>query len=380
MPFSRPTLTQLRAQAASDIATGVPGADALLRFSNLGVLAQMIAGASYGQYGYLDWIALQAVPWTATDVFLEGWAALKGVYRKPAVAATGSASFAGQNGQIIPTGTAVQAGDGTAYVTTAQGTVAGGGTVTVPIAASVPAAAGNQVSGVTLTLGTAISGIASTGAAAGAITGGADVEGDEALRGRMLLQYSAPPQGGAQADYVEWALAVPGVTRAWCAPLGMGAGTVVVYVMFDVTEASYGGFPQGTNGVATLEERATPATGDQLLVANALWPLRPVTALVYVSAPLPNTVNFTINGLSAASAAVKTAIATAINGVFLAEGSPGGVVDVSYVEAAIAAIAGTAGFVITAITASAGSAAPGPAGNVSSNAGALPTLGTITWL
>ena len=35
MPYSRPTLTQLRNQAAQDLAAALPGTDALLRFANL---------------------------------------------------------------------------------------------------------------------------------------------------------------------------------------------------------------------------------------------------------------------------------------------------------------------------------------------------------
>jgi uncharacterized phage protein gp47/JayE len=75
MPFSRPTLTQLIQQTAADIASAVPGADALLRFSNLGIVAKMFSGLAYLHYGYQDWIAKEAVPFTATDEFLEGWAA-----------------------------------------------------------------------------------------------------------------------------------------------------------------------------------------------------------------------------------------------------------------------------------------------------------------
>ncbi|MFC7611718.1 baseplate J/gp47 family protein [Teichococcus aestuarii] len=103
----------------------------------------------------------------------------------------------------------------------------------------------------------------------------------------MLDRFRAPPQGGAVADYETWARAVPGVTRAWIAPNGMGAGTVVVYAMLDDAQAGAGGFPQGADGVAAAETRATPATGDQLTIADALYPLRPATALVYVVAPTP---------------------------------------------------------------------------------------------
>jgi uncharacterized phage protein gp47/JayE len=37
---------------------------------------------------------------------------------------------------------------------------------------------------------------------------------------------TAPPQGGASADYLAWLLAQPGVTRAWVFSLNRGAGTV----------------------------------------------------------------------------------------------------------------------------------------------------------
>src|SRR5690349_6988912 len=85
MPFARPTLTALRNQSLQDITTsGVPGLDGLLRNAVLRVLAWVMAGLAYSEYGYLDWIARQSVPFTAADEFLEAWAALIGVYRKDA--------------------------------------------------------------------------------------------------------------------------------------------------------------------------------------------------------------------------------------------------------------------------------------------------------
>ena len=62
--------------------------------------------------------------------------------------------------------------------------------------------------------------------------------------------------------------------------------------MMDVSEAAHGGFPQGTNGVAGAETRDTAATGDQLAVANYIYPLRPATALVYACAPASQAVNY----------------------------------------------------------------------------------------
>jgi uncharacterized phage protein gp47/JayE len=391
MPFSRPPLSNLRAQAAADISSGVPGADGLLRFSNLGVLGAVLAGFSQLHFGFLDWIALQATPYTATDEYLEAWAALKKKTRNPATAASGTYTTTGTNGTVLPSGTVLVRGDGYTYQTTATGAVASG-TVTVPISAVLApidpvtnptgtGAAGNATSGTVLTLQSPISGIQSGGTSS-ALTGGADVETDDSLRTRMLQAYQNPPQGGDQQDYIGWALDVPGITRAWCAPNGFGAGTVVVYVMLDQAEAGNNGFPVGTNGVSQHDQgpngpRGTVATGDQLTVADSIVTVQPVTALVYVCAPTPNTINFTISGIATAPTSVRTAIAQEIQQVFLQQGSPApGTADdgsdlevaMSAIESAIAAISGTAGFVIAS-----------PSGNIANVTGKLPVLGTVSY-
>lgn len=378
MPFARPDLATLNALAAADIAAKLPGTDPLLSVANLTILATVLAEGFHAEYAYLDFISKQSVPFTAVDEALEGWAALKGVVRKPATAAVANATFnTGSAGLVIPAGSEISRSDGAVYVTTAEVTSGGGGTITVEMTAVDAGSAGSLAGGSPVVLGNAIAGIASTGTA-NLVTPGVDVEQTEAFRTRVLQVYAAPPQGGAISDYEEWALDVPGVTRAWCGPLGMGAGTVVVYFMMDLAEAVHGGFPQGTDGVATDETRDGAATGDQLLVANAIYPLRPVTALVYAKAPGQNTVTFSIT-LIGASVALKAAVEAAIDAVFLAYGEPGGVVNNSTIEGAISAISGTAGFVITAEGCTHGAVAPGAAGNITSAAGYLPVRGVVTW-
>lgn len=375
MPFARPTLSELRTQSAQDIASALPGADPLLRFSNLGILGTVLAGLAHLHYGYLDWIAQQSNPYTCSGEYLEAWAALKGVTRIPAARATGSIVFAGTNGTVLSSGVAVTRGDGKTYTTTSGGTVSGG-TVTVTALADadpqgLAGADGNADTGTQFTLQTAVAGINSTGTAAAPFTGGADVEADESLRTRMLLAYQSIAHGGSVSDYVSWALEVAGVTRAWCVPHGYGPGTVLVFVMLDQVQAAHGGFPQGTNGVAAAETRDTAATGDQLAVANHILPLQPVTALVYVLAPAQNVVDFTITGLSGASSGTKSAIQAAITDTFTTYGSIGigsTTVALSLVESAIAAVPGTTGFVVTT-----------PSANIVSPAGSLPVLGTVTW-
>lgn len=379
MPFPRPTLTELRAQTAADISADLAGADALLRFSNLGILGAVLAALASGHYGYLDWIALNMVPFTATGEFLEGWAALKGVTRKPATPATGTATFMATTGAVVPAGTPMARADGVAYVSTVD-TIAAGGTVSIAIAAVDPGATTNGGVGVALTLGVGIAGVSSTGAISAILAGGADIEPDDQLRSRMLAVYAAPPQGGSRSDYPEWALAVPGVTRCWVYPSAMGPGTIVLLFMMDDAEAAHGGFPQGSDGCAAGETRDTAATGDQLILANAIFERQPVTALVYAVAPTANAIGLTIAGIPGANSATRAAIASAVARALREDAVPGGLTNISSIEAAIAAVAGTAGFVLTNVTASAGSVSPGSAGNISSGAGALPVLGGIGYV
>lgn len=379
MPFSRPPLSALKSQVASDIAANLPGADALLRFSNMGILGQVLAILAHGHYGYLDWISKQAIPFTATDEALEAWAGLKDVVREPAVAAVGTVTFTGTPTKDIPAGTLVVRGDSLNYTTNADVVVGGGGTALVTVTASVASAASTLIAGSTMTLGAAISGVQSAGVVTTPITAGADAETDDSLRSRMLQVYASPPQGGDYSDYIEWALQVPGVTRAWCNPNGLGSGTVRVYIMLDVSESAFGGIPQGTNGTATAETRDSHAVGDQLTVANYIFPLQPVTALVYVTAPIASPQNFTISGLSGASTATKAAISAAIADVFVRNGGPGGALDIlgnlqgttdlSLINTAIANVAGTTPFVITV-----------PTVNIVVATSNIPTVGVVTYV
>jgi uncharacterized phage protein gp47/JayE len=381
MPYQRATLTQLQNQAAQDINSNLTGADALLRFNNVGVLGKVLAGMVHMLYGYVDWTAKQSNPATAEDEFLAGWAALKNVTRKATTQASGAATFAATGSQTISAGSVVTRSDG--YKFTVRADAAGaGGSVTVSLQAQADpdgllGAGGNGVAGITYTLANAVSGITSTSSSSTAFTGGADIETEDDFRARMLLAYQDPPQGGDQEDYVEWALDVSGVTRAWCVPNFMGSGTVGVYVMFDDANSAYDGFPQGTNGVSADDlgpggtPRDTVATGDQLTVADAIWAKQPVTALVYAMAPTAAAQNFVISGLASASTATKTAVNEALANVLLEYGSVGAgetTVNLSEVEVAVAAVANSSGFVITS-----------PTGDIVVPAGAIPTLGTVTF-
>ncbi|HEX7853882.1 MAG TPA: baseplate J/gp47 family protein [Sphingobium sp.] len=379
MPYPRPTLTQLRAEVSSDINGASDPSSPLLRYSNLRIAGEVQAGVTLGLYGYLDYIAKQATPFTATDEYLEGWAALKDVLRKAATSATGFMMVTGAEGKPIPAGSQVTRGDGTLYTIDAEASIVSG-TATVAITAVATGAAGNAAAATTLTFTSPIEGVTSSGSALGPITGGDEVEGNDSLRSRMLERFAAPAQGGNATDYELWARAVAGVTRAWTRPHQMGVGTVTVFFMMDDAQAANGGFPQGTNGVAADETRDFAATGDQLTVANSVFEEQPVTPIVYYAAPGANAINLTISGVSTATSDQKALIGAGVRSLLVQFGEPGGLMPTILIEGAIAAVTGTAPAILMGVTCNHGSVSPGSAGNVQSSPGYIPTLGGITFV
>lgn len=373
MPFLRPTLSDLRAQVAADTTAGLK-TDGLLRFSNMNIMGTALAGMAHLHYGYLDWIARQSVPFTCTGEYLEGWSALKKVYRKTATSAEGKVSFTATPNTPIDAGIEITRSDSVAFTVNETVTADSSGTAVVTVTAVVAGEAGNTALGSVMTLSSSITGVQSSGTVTAVITGGADQELDEPLFERMLEAYQNPPNGGDQTDYVDWAKDVSGVTRAWCAPNGFGAGTVVVYTMFDDANAAYGGFPQGTNGISSADNRATSANtaaGDQLTVANSIFAEQPVTAMVYSCSAVNNPIPFIISGLTNASTATRALVEAAIDEVFIEQGAPlsdGSIVELSAFESAIAAVAGTGGFVIKA-----------PTDNITNVLGYLPARGAVDY-
>lgn len=332
------------------------------------MLSKVVSGLVHGLYGYLDWISRMAVPITAEDEYLLAWASPKGVERKGAAFATATATFTGSPGAILPNGSRLaRDADGMGYVTTELATMDSGGSLTVAIRAEVAGAAGNALAGARISIAAAVSGVVAGGELASPASGGADEELLADFRERMLERYRGPPQGGALPDYEAWALEVPGVTRAWAARTDVGV--VSVYVMLDDARSAYDGFPQGTNGGATHETRSTPATGDQLLVADFLYPLRPATALVLALGPPAYAMPVTITGLSVDTAETRAAVITALRGMLRRLAAPGGTIYPSDIAAAIDSASGVEHFSLTS-----------PTGPVIATAGHLPQLGTVTWV
>jgi uncharacterized phage protein gp47/JayE len=349
--YSRPTLSEIVERVRTDVLSRL-STDDLLRRADAEVYSRVLGGVAHGLYGFIDWLSDQVIYDTADTDYLERWCSIWGVSRKAASAATGTVTFVVQTGSVIASGTTLQALDGVQYQTTADATVSGT-SATAPITAVVAAAAGNRATGQSLSLVSPVVGVQST-ATAGLISGGADIETDDALRARLLARIQQPPQGGASADYVTWALEVSGVTRAWVYAQELGAGTVTVRFVRD---------NDGT-GSAIIPDSTEVATVQAYIDA-----LRPVTAQITVVAPAAVPLNFTITGLTPSTTAVRTAIETELQDLLLREAVPGGTILLSHIRAAISAATDETDYTLTS-----------PSANVTNTTGNMSTMGTITWV
>ncbi|ACI50357.1 Baseplate J family protein [Gluconacetobacter diazotrophicus PA1 5] len=333
--------------------------------SVLNAVSKAIAKELSYQYGYLDYISLQGVPFTATGTILENWGSLKGVVRDSAVAASGSITFSGTADTDIPAGSVItRNSDGLTFTTTASGVVGS----PVPIVASQTGVIGNTASGSGFTLSVAISGVSPSLTLTSNITSGTDIETDDALRSRILAAFSTIPSGGTPTDHVNWLLEVPGVEQAWCAPVPVQGNVVVCYIMMSPTNGN-NGFPNGTDGVSSSDPRLPAATGDQLIAANATFSLRPIGETMYISAPVPYPINITISGISNASAAQKSSISAALSNYLYSSGDPLGTsIYTTSLANVVEAAYGSSSFTLLS-----------PADTVAIAQGGWPTLGTITY-
>ncbi|SOD42339.1 baseplate J/gp47 family protein [Nitrosovibrio sp. Nv4] len=347
MPFSRPTLADLIERSISDIEARLPGVDARLRRSNLNVLSRVHAGAIHGLYGYLDWLSKQVIYDTAEAEILDRWATIwLAQPRKAAVSAIGDITFTGTDGAVIPTGTLLQRADGAAFTTNAAATISAG-TATAAVTASLAGTAGNTDAAATLNMVVPIAGVnAAATVAVGGLSQGSDTEADANLRARLIARIRQPPHGGADYDYIAWALEVAGVTRAWVYPKELGLGTVTVRFVRD-DDASI-----------------IPDAAEVTAVQDYIDARRPVTAVVTVVAPVAAALNFTISAVTS----VRDAIAAALTDMLLREAEPGGTILLSRIHQAISVAAGDNDYTLNV-----------PSADVTHTAGKLATMGTITW-
>lgn len=349
MPIVRPTLPTLIARYENELAQRL-GLSAILPRGFLAVFARVWAGAIHGLYGYSDWVAKQAIPTTAESDALTEWAITFGVFRLPAGFAHGTVTLTGLVGSTVPAGTRMKRDDGTEYVTDLTGTFVSG-TLDVAVTAVLAGLGGNCPAATEVTLASPVSGVQSAAVVAtGGIVGGTEIEDDASLRSRLLFRLQNPPSGGSASDYVLWALAVPGVTRAWCIPEHFGVGTVGVTFAVDGEASPIPNGGKVAEVQAYIDER------------------RPVQAAVTVFAPTPLDIDLTIDNLVPDTAEVRASIEQSLHDMIVRDGEPGGTILLSHLREAISLAPGEEDYDLTL-----------PVADIAVAAGELPVLGTVTW-
>lgn len=166
-----------------------------------------------------------------------------GVIPRSAVAANGYVKFTGVAETVIPISTqvATPADEVTMtpsieYETMAAAALNDQGEAVVPVRAIEAGSAGNVPIGAISLLVNALPGV--TGVINTApMTGGAEEESDESLLARYLLKMRQPGTSGNKADYQQWALETPGVSRVKVDPLWDGPGTVRIFLLDEAKRA-----------------------------------------------------------------------------------------------------------------------------------------------
>lgn len=320
MPWQTPTLVEVRSLVRDSIRAKLPTADALVPNSVLRVLSDSQGAQCHSVLQYVDWLALQLLPDTAETVWLDRHGVIwlknsdgtKG--RKQASYAIGIVEFTGISGVIVPIGTRLSGN--VEYETTTQ-IVIGETATPASVRALDPGSVGNMSEGDTLGMTDLVPG-ADSQAIVVKLTGGTDIENDNDLRARILQRIQNPPMGGSQADYVAWALAVPGVTRAWAAS-EMGIGTITVRFLMDELHADSDGWPDET---------------DVQLVQAYIDKMRPVTTKdCFVEAPIKQFMDVTIDSLVPDTA--KGEVERSIRDMLRLKAAPGQTIYAAWVSYAI---------------------------------------------
>ena len=362
MPFQKPTLQEVVDRIEQDMMTRIDGASSMLRRSILRVLARIYAGAVHLLYGYLEFIKNQLFATNADTEYLELHGSEYGISRKSATNATGIVVVTGTAGILVPAGTQLESPDGKIYETVADATIGGVGLVNVSVISVEFGYEVNQSAAVILTFISPIIGVTTTATIdLNGLTGGVDEENDDDLRDRILQRKRFPPYGGTENDYEQWALEIPGVTRAWAIPGHCGAGTVGFAFVKD-NDTSI--IPDATEKAEVYDYLVSHV--DLLTGKTVGIPVTAENGLIMIDASLLS-INMTIL-LSPNNTTTRANVTGAIEDLILMEGGPG---EVLYLSSIYSAVVQSGGVVAAKVI--------DPVTDLGIPTTKIPVIGTITY-
>jgi uncharacterized phage protein gp47/JayE len=314
------TLDTIRARMTARVNLGIiPGnplfLDALIG-SIWGDLVGTVAMELDEYFDFANEVARAILPTTTYGEWLDGWADSVGLERKDAAAATGVLRFTGPDGTDVIAGNSYSTEPAAAdaepitFQVTASGTIVGG-ILDLPAEADETGSIGNVPADTIRVPALETAGVTVTNPAP--MSSGADVESDEALRVRVLLELKSVSGNGNQADYIRWGLEDPGVGFVTVEPNWSGPGTVRIFLSDPSND------PVGPIVRDRVKARIDPGNGDGTGLA-------PVGAHVTAAAPTSTDVDivtditlepgYSLDGLGGTidvSDAVEAAIRTYID-------------------------------------------------------------------
>ena len=359
MAFNRPSLQTIIDRVKGDFRTEL-NITSVLRRTVINAMSKAIAGVSHVLHGHLVFLSKQIFPDQAEQENLERWAGIYAVERKAATFTQVTIDLIFTAAGTVPLGTSFQLSDGKIYTLNAEVTAVAAGTLSGQVTADTAGNDYNIANGETMSLVSAISNVDSDAIVTATIIEGEDVETDESLRLRVVDRIQQPPAGGTANDYLQTALGVAGVTRAWVTPGLLGEGTVVLYF---------------------AEDDDTPIIPDAAKIAEvqlAIDTFKPVTADAYVVAPNEKVLNLTIS-LKPNNATVQAAVTQEIEDLILREAQVSGSykevgstydgkILISKINEAISIAAGEEDHILVT-----------PTEDIITTVGELVTVGTITY-
>lgn len=299
-----------------------------------------------------EWTLEQSFPQTATGVYLDRHAAMRGLSRQAESKAVGELTFTMSNEQTgavsIECGTVCMTEDAVRFQTTEEAIIQVGERTVTVAAEAVEARNGGNVGAGAIHVLTACPVAVTSVTNAAAFTGGISEETDEELRARVLDSFLRLPNGANAAWYEQTACRHDGVAAAKAVGKARGVGTVDVYV------STPGGVPSAT----LLEELQT-----------VFQKSREIAVDVQVKAPATSEVNIAVTVETESGAefdAVKTAVenllAEFFNGKLLGKS-----VTLAELGSRIYGMDGVKNYHITA-----------PAADLDADDTVLPVLGTVS--
>jgi len=336
--FTRPAQSEILQRVQSDLESEADGITARLRRRFERGLAFAIASVSHQLHGHIAWAVDQFFPDTAVERFLLRYGGQFGLTRKQAERSAGTVLVTGTGGDISVGTQWVRRGDGRLYEATEE-VLAINPSASVALRAVDGGLDGDCDAGQELDLVTPIANIDGTATVEAdvdglGLTGGTDLESLADYLDRLIVYMQKPPLGGAPGDHVQWALEVPGVTRAWeykgqDGTGNPGLGKVALAFVLDG------------------EEDIIPVSGDVDEVQAYIDDRSPAEVIVFAPTAVPLELSIQ---LEPNTSAVRAAVLEEIQDLLARDAEPGGILYVSRINEAISAAVGEINHILVSPT------------------------------